>query len=526
MVCSVCGKEIPNDSAFCPECGERVVQQFPVFQPPAGKEKYCGHCGSLIPLDSLFCPECGEKQSTVPVRTATQQSRGQQKKPAQPKPLVPQKVLTPEQLQAQRRRMKYMGIGLAGIVVLCLVVSILSAVIKPTANLNKYIQVEFEGYDTIGEATLVFDEDQFVKDHGKKLADHLTQMDKSQSSRQAGALFGSLIKDTGVEWEPEDAARRFLYECVSSQLDNSNQLSNGDVVTCLWECDEDTALDKYGYKLKYEDISFTVQDLMTPETFDPFEGVSVIFEGIAPHGTAKVSSEIYQDLRYELDQRQNLSNGDMVTVTVSASYYDDLNNFCLNQYRMIPSVTTKTFKVEGLAQFITSAAQISSEGLKAMQVQAEDSFKARAAKDWGDGETMESLEYVGNYLLLNKDSTVTYNRNILYVVYKATVSNYYSNQPNYEEGMEWTGYYEKNEIYWYVSYRDIVVTAEGDTVVDITRYDTPSNSFTIDSGVKINNWSTKKWTYKGYPSLEDLYKQVVSVNLEKYTHEDNVPQGN
>lgn len=44
--CSECGAMIPEQSAFCPECGAKV-------------KRYCRKCGTLIPDKALFCPKCG-----------------------------------------------------------------------------------------------------------------------------------------------------------------------------------------------------------------------------------------------------------------------------------------------------------------------------------------------------------------------------------------------------------------------------------------------------------------------------------
>ena len=54
MRCSECGREIPDDSVFCPECGK---QQTIGQKPQKEKMKRCTNCGCKIPEDSAFCPE-------------------------------------------------------------------------------------------------------------------------------------------------------------------------------------------------------------------------------------------------------------------------------------------------------------------------------------------------------------------------------------------------------------------------------------------------------------------------------------
>ena len=51
MNCNICNKSIPQDSAFCPFCGNKVEPQI--------VENTCPHCNKSIPQDSEFCPFCG-----------------------------------------------------------------------------------------------------------------------------------------------------------------------------------------------------------------------------------------------------------------------------------------------------------------------------------------------------------------------------------------------------------------------------------------------------------------------------------
>ena len=50
MYCVKCGKEIPNDSKVCPECGAL-----------AENAKFCQHCGEAIDKDCIVCPKCGKQ---------------------------------------------------------------------------------------------------------------------------------------------------------------------------------------------------------------------------------------------------------------------------------------------------------------------------------------------------------------------------------------------------------------------------------------------------------------------------------
>ncbi len=84
MLCPQCGKEIPDESRFCFQCGrslEAVVglskgstEAQPAGQsqvPASGKlappshTRYCNSCGSAVPDPSKFCNECGAQLVTL-----------------------------------------------------------------------------------------------------------------------------------------------------------------------------------------------------------------------------------------------------------------------------------------------------------------------------------------------------------------------------------------------------------------------------------------------------------------------------
>ena len=128
---------------------------------------------------------------------------------------------------------------------------------------------------------------------------------------------------------------------------------------------------------------------------------------------------------------------------------------------------------------------------------------------------MTDFTYLGNYLLTSKDSS-TYgsNKNALYLVYQAQVRNKYSG-----DGEE---YDKTSNIFWYIRFNDLMVNKDGSTKVNLTKYTTPSDRFTIDSGISSGFWGTKTWEYNGYQTLDELYKKAVTSNSESYKHEDNV----
>ena len=67
MLCDKCGKMVPDDSEFCPYCGNTVEL------PPENPALTCASCGKTLPEGSEFCPCCGRTLAAAaePVAGAT-----------------------------------------------------------------------------------------------------------------------------------------------------------------------------------------------------------------------------------------------------------------------------------------------------------------------------------------------------------------------------------------------------------------------------------------------------------------------
>ncbi len=68
MKCENCNKEIPANSTFCPECGQK--QRTSVC-----KKYVCPTCGAPLEYNDLFCEECGTPCDPVPVDTLSRHSK-------------------------------------------------------------------------------------------------------------------------------------------------------------------------------------------------------------------------------------------------------------------------------------------------------------------------------------------------------------------------------------------------------------------------------------------------------------------
>lgn len=562
IYCTSCGKKIPGDSRFCPECGEKILlaesfrqeqqQEEPWQEPESGYEaepqntngygysdeqrhtddaeyteaptgrldyedrpdfgyengsayendsqemKYCTNCGARIPADSRFCPECQAQQNVAPPKPEKKKTR----KYVQ----ADMKDIRQKTEAELKKRKKIIGIAVAAVVAVCLILGVVSMLLGSSINMNKYLKVTFSGYDTVGKAVITFDEERFCTENGKKL----------NKGANKGKGF-SLKNRQEVAAANENAAREFLSQYVSVNVDKTENLTNGDTVNVTWTCDNAAIKAAYGLKVRCKDQQLTVSGLEKADVFDPFEGISVTFEGLDGNGDAEITGSATdpaaQEFRYSLDKSYDLSNGDTVTVTAYMSV-DDPIEYCQTMYGKIPGTQTKTYTVSGLMQYVSTLSEISADALAQMQAQAQDVYQADVAQNWGDGESLQGMTYLGTYLLKNKNSDSWGSNNLLYLVYKVSVRDRYSG----DEG----SYDKTNDIYWYICYSNLLTDGQGMTQVDTSEYNTPGDRVTIESNLQDGWWSGPSWSYRGYDSLENLYKTVVTANLESYTHEDNV----
>lgn len=450
MICNKCGTENPDKAVFCKVCGAVLNQEESTDD------------NIQMNIDE------GEKETNSFIEQDADQPKGKN---------ISKKALG------------------GGIVAIIAIIVIICIALRGgnTINLDKYLSIQTEGYDGYGQAYATIDWEAIEEKYE----------DKISFTKEAQSEMG-FLSDLG---SPIQALEYGVYVTI----DNDQNLSNGDEVSYQWSIDEE--LFKYiDCKLKYKDGNITVSGLEKAETFDAFKDLSVDFSGVGPNGEVNItySGENLDYTDFNCEPETGLSNGDKVTITIDEYAIDRM----AEATGKVPETPSKEYTVEGLDKYLTKINEIGDEGLKDLQAQAEDCFNAYVARHWDEGEDLESLTYIGDYLLTSKDADA-WDTNKLYLVYNAKVHNNYTD----DDGNK---YDKTNDIYWYICYKDITVDPEGNLKVDLTDYSTPYDSFEIDSELSDRWWGTKSWSYDGYPTLDELYKNTVTASLENYNHEDNV----
>lgn len=441
------------------------------------------------------------------------------------------------------------------ILVVCLLVTSLFTLggCSTTVDLSKYVTIDVSGYNTVGTASAYFDEEQFIADYGDKIKLDVVHLEEGMKNYLESMIkYSSLL--SGEELNSEDyysdediqsTVEDLLYdydngaECLVDfvkyfmALDKKSQLSNGDKVTLSWfnatamigedkaselTDDQKKVLDDvvkewinalnemFNVNLKTSSKTITVEGLEEISMFNPFDNLTVTFSGIAPNGYVDYSinnsfdgmSSIYFSVE---GNDGGLNVGDKVTI--KAEYYGSEEDFA-NKYGKIMSTTEKEYTVDGLDAYLTSASQIDDNTLSSMKSQINDAFESYRASNWDDEETLTSFNYIGNYVLTRKSGDSWNTQNYVVLVYKVELSA--NGSP--------VAYYT------YYAYDDIVVKADGSIDIDLMSYSTPYNTYDSDVKVKGSNWST--YRYKGYESLDSLYKNAIQTNIEYYNIENNV----
>ena len=487
MICVHCGRDIPNGTKFCPFCGQPVAADQPAGQPAF----------NIQPGASVQPPQ------QPPVMGAQQPMGGQPA--AATATVTPKAPIDPKKLAVP--------VAVAAVVV---VGGVLIATHKPTVNLNKYITLSAEGYNSIGTLDVEFDTDKLERDYGKKIAKNFQKAMKNHEEDTYGLsnLAGSLYE--GGE------TSLFVTYCADGSADKTRNLSNGDVVTYTWDgVNEQTkkeAEELFGVKIKCSDVTYKVSGLTAVNTFDAFDGVEVEFNGISPDGSATVNTlptaEAAKGLYYTLDEQYNLANGDTVTVTVHSNR-DDFGD-CIEKYGAIPAATEKTYTVEGLNEYVTDSDGLTDSVLVSLQNQAQDVLNAYIAKSW-DSEcvTLKGMSYLGYYILTpkNKDNYGV-SQDVIILPYQVTSHNHFEDDKGqvYDADVSY---------YWYIAFRNVSKDADGNIAGGLDDYYTANASFDVKTGLD-DGWWEKYWSYDGYQTLDELYSNAVTRNVEDYNHQDNV----
>ena len=358
---------------------------------------------------------------------------------------------------------------------------------RTAIDVNDYVDIECEGADTKGTATCTVDFARMVEDNLE-----LFGLDEANEVKQNGIV-------TNIESN------------LTGKLDKEEELSNGDTVTFKWDDSGLEKLEKRYKKVKFNvsDKAMEVTDLEVPEEFDPFEYLTVNFEGYAPNGEAILSASDLpvSGIKFTADKTEGLSNGDVVKVTFGDA---DCEELCFEQ-GYVPTATENEYTVEGLTSYIQNIDDVTEDAFNKMDSHAQDVLKAHVADKWVNKNGLKKIELIGNYLLTPKDPSIyTSLHDKLYFVYKVTAKD--ETKPD-DDKAEFSYYY-------YSSYSEITLLPDGTCSFDLGSIETPIGSW-FTSGADFKRGDL---IYYGYEDLDSLFNNLITANIDSYNYESTVEE--
>ncbi len=142
-------------------------------------------------------------------------------------------------------------------------------------------------------------------------------------------------------------------------------LSNGDVISISISWDSEKAKE-CNIDFNTDSFSYTVTDLSDGIPFNVFEDFELKYSGISPNGTVEISHSSPM-AAYSLSAKNNLKNGDIITVTANVK-----ESTLEKEGYFLEGETEKDFIVEGLDEYIQSYDQIDEKTLEKLFEMAPD----------------------------------------------------------------------------------------------------------------------------------------------------------
>lgn len=349
MFCINCGAQIDDSAKFCPQCGtkqlkweslvseeetvtEKIVEESASEQTPEEMERI------KKVLDDFYAEggeiEDVEEEDPEEEELPEEEEVLRYEDDEEAESVLLEEEEDEEEDDKKRNIVNYILYGLIGALILGAALWTFVQSRRVEVNLNDYMTISYDGYDTVGTATAKFNTKQFEADFGDRI--------KFRGSDEERDSLDQPSKDKS------DAAL-LIKNCIGGQLDASTELSNGDTVMYTWDCDDELAQQKFKVTMIYTDVEETVDDLEEVEFFDPFDFIEVRFVG--KDGEAEVElveddeEPMVDELYYDVDPIDGLSEGDTVTITVT--YLMDEESF-VEEFGAIPSVTEMEYEVEDL----------------------------------------------------------------------------------------------------------------------------------------------------------------------------------
>lgn len=422
----------------------------------------CKKCGADNPKDAVFCGGCGASLTSNDAENMSNETS-----------VSEEKINLEQYVEKAKKLPKKLIIGVAAIILLVIIAIPISKSMGTTVNMDKYTTIEINGYDGYGQAKAVIDWDGIEKKYDGKI----------KFKEAAKSEWGWLIEDgTPVE---------FLDEFISLEITPSDSLSNGDEVSYTWTIDPE--ISKYlTCSIKAKDGKEKVSGLNEVEKFNVFKNLDVTFSGAGPNGEVsfKYNGTDLTDSDFYCDTTFGLSNGDKIIIKLKDNDVD----YFIQKMGKLPEKMEMEYEVNGLDEYITQYSALTEDEMDKMQKYSDDVINAYIAKDYDQDSKVDGLMYEGYILCVAKDGNTYGNKNLMYLVYSATLSHA-------------SGKFDTTKIYYPVTFKDIMKSGD---------------EYSYDSNASIDGYSRLGgiwYSTNGYTSGSEMYQQLVTANRDRFNIE-------
>jgi len=209
-------------------------------------------------------------------------------------------------------------------------------------DVSSYVTTTYSGYDGYGTGEVNFDKEGFIAGNPDPVMSKLGIKDEWLS--KIGASRKDKLEAISTELE-----KAFMADGV---IPNNGSLKNGDTYTYqISPIEQETFKSSYKINLSLPLEEQTVSGLSAVDAVDPFDFVTVAFEGVDEYGTVtatpKEGAPYAFTYAFSADSaQQNLKNGDTVTLEL---VLDKTEEELARDNGINLTGTTKEYTVEGLA---------------------------------------------------------------------------------------------------------------------------------------------------------------------------------
>jgi uncharacterized Zn finger protein (UPF0148 family) len=471
--CKNCGTQLKEGAAFCKNCGTPVgTDSKPKNETPVEYTYDYESSASDLQKKAMEAGAAGAQQAKKIGAAGAKQA--QKIGSAGFARLKEYAAVYKAKVRKDRRMQIGTGVAVAAVVLL-IVIGVVVANSAKSVNLENMIAFSVEGVDQKGTAYCSLDEDAFtaavIKARGGKVPSDPTSPAWSEASEQYQVSY--------------------LMSLVTLTVEDNANLSNGDKVTVTIEYDGDAAK-RCGIRFKGDSAQFTVAGLEELIALDPFENLTVTFEGIAPNAYASLSYDgddgYLSEYNFYTDNGENLDKGDTVTVYAQWDEAEELGYYL--------SETEKEYTCEDVAAYLSTLSELEDSAMTQLQSEASDCIESYFAGEYEE-VSYTGLKYEGAYLLNAKESGSYYSNNLLYLVYSAKVT---------ENGS--SPEYKKKQVYLPIYFYNVVINID------------QSVSYDMDDDIQGSTSLSVGWSrLPGYESYSAMYNALVVSRKKDYTYE-------